>query len=183
MAKRFSVAFTSTPRRSLKDDTKGRNWRIWWRKASRYFRFYPFLKSGDMSLENCSGKRRIQYSRHAWHEFCLSLYERFFASRSLPSDLIHWEGNLKTDLFTADVINEHVKKSTRYGYERRNVTFIVWLFDNHIKYPNLLEQSFYGALLCSDPVEKSQWKNQGNSQSSDIPSKNLAGKHFKGWIW
>ena len=35
------------------------------------------------------------------------------------------------DRETADVMKERVAKSTREGYERRNITLLIWLYDNH----------------------------------------------------
>ena len=43
------------------------------------------------------------------------------------------------DCETAAVMKERVATSTRDGYERRNINFMIWFFDNLKKYPNLLE--------------------------------------------
>ena len=43
------------------------------------------------------------------------------------------------DRETAAVMKERVATSTRDGYERRNINFMIWFFDNLEKYPNLLE--------------------------------------------
>ena len=40
---------------------------------------------------------------------------------------------------TADVTKERVATSTRDIYERRNISFMIFCFDNLEKYPNLLE--------------------------------------------
>ena len=43
------------------------------------------------------------------------------------------------DCDTAAVMKERVATSTRDGYERSNINFIIWFFDNLEEYPNLLE--------------------------------------------
>ena len=43
------------------------------------------------------------------------------------------------DRDTAVVMTEQVVTWTSDGYERRNINFMIWFFDNLEKYPNLLE--------------------------------------------
>ena len=52
----------------------------------------------------------------------------------------------ETDLETAAFMKQHVVKSRRECYKRRNISFIIWLFDKHRKYPNLLEPNIYNDL-------------------------------------
>ena len=43
------------------------------------------------------------------------------------------------DCETAAVMKERVASSTREGYDGRNVSFMIWLFDSNEQYHNLLE--------------------------------------------
>ena len=59
-------------------------------------------------------------------------------------------GGFKTDLETGAIMKKCVTKYTQDGYERCNITFMVWLFDNHMRYTNVLEQIFFNVLLGND---------------------------------
>ena len=61
--------------------------------------------------------------------------------------------DLETDLETAAVMKQRVENSTREGYEQCNLLFTIWLFDNHRKYPNLLEQNIYDDLRTHDAMD------------------------------
>ena len=47
------------------------------------------------------------------------------------------------DMETDAVMKQRVAKSTRDNYERSNIAFLLWLFENNEKYPDLLEQNLY----------------------------------------
>ena len=64
--------------------------------------------------------------------------------------------DMEVDLETAAVMKQRVAETTRDGYECRNIKFMIWLFNNHQKYPNLLESNLYHALLDNDRIDKTE---------------------------
>ena len=51
--------------------------------------------------------------------------------------------NQQIDNETEAVMNHRVSKSTRGSHEGSNITFILWIFDHHNKYPSLLQPTLY----------------------------------------
>ena len=72
----------------------------------------------------------------------------------------------ETDLVTAAVMKQHVVKSMCECYKRRNISFIIWLFDNHRKYPNLLEPNIYNDLKTQDVMDKAHTTRNGKQSKS-----------------
>ena len=62
--------------------------------------------------------------------------------------------DLDTELEKAAVMKQRVSKSTRDGYKRRNILFMIWLFDIHRKYPNILEPNIYDDFKTHDVMDK-----------------------------
>ena len=54
------------------------------------------------------------------------------------------------DCEIASVMKERVATSTRDGYERRNINFMMWFFDNLKKYPNILEPTISNQMEAKD---------------------------------
>lgn len=69
------------------------------------------------------------------------------------------------DLETAAVMKERVAESTRGGYDSRNVTFMVWLFDSGERYQHLLEPR-----VLAD-MKVAHQKDQGRKTKKGNPSK------------
>jgi len=69
------------------------------------------------------------------------------------------------DLETAAVMKERVAESTRGGYDSRNVTFMVWLFDSGERYQHLL-----GPSVLAD-MKVAHQKDQGRKTKKGKPSK------------
>ena len=69
------------------------------------------------------------------------------------------------DRETANFIKERVATSTRDGYERRNINFMIWFFDNLKKYPNLLEPTI------ASQMEAACAKYSQRRTKNDRPSK------------
>ena len=51
--------------------------------------------------------------------------------------------NQQIDNETEAVMKQRVVKLTMERYKRSNITFILWLFDQHKKYPSLLQPTLY----------------------------------------
>ena len=66
----LSVASASTPRRPSTNATEGVKCLWLFKQALRYFRFLPARRSPVTSLGSWTGRRRRQYSQHAFREFC-----------------------------------------------------------------------------------------------------------------
>ena len=58
------------------------------------------------------------------------------------------------DQETDSVMKYRVAKSTRYHYERNNISFMLWLFDNYNKYPDVLEQSLYSSMAEAEIMDR-----------------------------
>ena len=71
------------------------------------------------------------------------------------------------DRETAAVMKERVATSTRDGYERRNINFMIWFFDNLEKYPNLLEPTI------SRQMEAACAKDSHRRTKNGRPSKSM----------
>ena len=54
----------------------------------------------------------------------------------------------------------------REGYERRNILFTIWLFDNHRKCPNLLEPNLFDDLKTHDTMDKARTTKNGKQSKS-----------------
>ena len=59
--------------------------------------------------------------------------------------------NQQIDNDTEAVMKQRVAKSTRGGYKRSNITFILWLFDHHNQYPIVMQPTLY------DMMKKRTW--------------------------
>ena len=69
------------------------------------------------------------------------------------------------DCDTAAVMKERAATSTCDGYERRNINFMIWFFDNLKKYPNLLEPTI------ASQMEAACAKYSQRRTKNDRPSK------------
>ena len=69
------------------------------------------------------------------------------------------------DCETEAVMKERVATSTRDSYERRNINFIIWFFDNLEKDPNLLEPTI------SIQIEAAHAKDSQRRAKNGQPSK------------
>ena len=58
--------------------------------------------------------------------------------------------------YTEAVMNQRVAKSTRGGYEKSNITFILWMFYHHNKYPSLLQPMLYNMMKAKNLEDISQ---------------------------
>ncbi len=66
------------------------------------------------------------------------------------------------------LMKEHVATSTRTGYDDRNITFMVWLFDSGKKYCHLLEPSILVKIKAvHEKDEKSKTKKGQPSKIRD----------------
>lgn len=78
----------------------------------------------------------------------------FAAATAFSSDQNDDEIEQKMDRETADVMKERVAKSTRGGYDSRNVTFMVWLFDKGDQYRHLIEPSIIPSMEAAHERDK-----------------------------
>jgi hypothetical protein len=69
-----------------------------------------------------------------------SLGELHSQQEASPSDQL-------VDLETAAVMNERVASSTRQGYDGRNVSLMIWLFNSNGQYHNLLETHIFSKMV------------------------------------
>ena len=60
----------------------------------------------------------------------------------------------ETNLEISAVMKQHVVKSMCECYKQHNISFIIWLFDNHRKFPNPLEPNIYNDLKTQDVIDK-----------------------------
>ena len=66
------------------------------------------------------------------------------------------------DRETAAVLKERVAKSTRGGYDGRNVSFMLWLFDSGDSYQELLQPSVLEKMRAGNAKDKAR-KNKNGS--------------------
>ena len=67
------------------------------------------------------------------------------------------EGNdLEIDMETDAVMKQRVAQSTRDNYERSNIAFLLWLFENSGKYPDLLESNLYQKMREANRIDQSR---------------------------
>ena len=83
-----------------------------------------------------------------------------------------YDDNLEEDMDnidcdTAAVMKERAATSTCDGYERRNINFMIWFFDNLKKYPNLLEPTI------ASQMEAACAKYSQRRTKNDRPSKSM----------
>ena len=67
----------------------------------------------------------------------------------------------ETNLEISAVMKQHIVKSMCECYKRRNILFIIWLFDNHRKNTNLLEPNIYNDLKTQDVMDKAHTTRNG----------------------
>ena len=60
------------------------------------------------------------------------------------------------DRATAAVMKERVAKSTRHGYDGRNVSFMLWLFDSGEKYHELLQPGVLEKMRAGHAKDKAR---------------------------
>ena len=73
---------------------------------------------------------------------------------------------METNLVISAVTKQHIVKSMCECYNRRNILFIIWLFDNHIKYPNLLEPNIYNDLKTQDVIDEDHTTRNGKKSKA-----------------
>ena len=67
---------------------------------------------------------------------------------------------------TEAVMKQRVTKSTRESYKSRKITFIIWLFDQHNKYPILLQPTMYYMMQTKNLEDISRMTKQGKQSKS-----------------
>ena len=87
--------------------------------------------------------------------------------------------NQQTDNETEAVMKQKVVKSTRGSYERSNITFILWIFDHHNKYPSLLKPTHYDMMKTNNLEYIPRMTTRGNGLHQDMGSELSAAKRFE----
>ena len=64
------------------------------------------------------------------------------------------------------VMKKRVAKSTRENYKISNITFILWLFDHHYKYPIIMQPTLYYMMKTNNLEDISRMTTQGKRYKS-----------------
>jgi hypothetical protein len=70
------------------------------------------------------------------------------------------------DRDTTDVLKERVAPSSRLGYERRNITFMIWLFNNRGSFSHLLEPFILEQMKTAYSQDKARRTKSGRPSKS-----------------
>ena len=70
------------------------------------------------------------------------------------------------DRETTEVMKERVAVSTRDGYERRNITLLIWLYDNHATHPDIIPFHMLQRMHAAQTTDTSRRTRSGNKSNS-----------------
>ena len=78
--------------------------------------------------------------------------------------------DLLKDSETATLMKQHVSPNTRKSYEASNTKLIIYLFDEHDKYPTLLCDTFYALFKQADKEDKARRTRSGRPSRDESHS-------------